>query len=326
MTLMVSMLSVSPKTRADQVDARATARMHFQNGVEAVSRGDLEVAVDHFDAAYALSPEPVVLYNLGLTHSALGHPVEAVKAFEQYLASRPPPAPGARTEEVLALVRTNRRRIGMLALDVEPPTAAIEVDGVGVELSAGKVRLVAGPHAVVARVPGRAPGVLNVTVAPETETSARIVLPPAAPPPGLSQRAGRDTRPREQLAPRASDPRSDALPMPALLSGGVGIALLGASAALAVTARDLEQTAKAQGHCNDRDCDEIGLPLREAAGKRANVATALFAAGGALVGAGVALYFVLDRGGSSVSGAVRAVATKAADGSVGSTLALRLRL
>jgi hypothetical protein len=323
--LLASVLSVARGASAEQVDARAAARLHFQSGVDAVSRGDLARAVTDFDAAYALSPEPVVLYNLGLTHSALGHPVEAVKALELYLGSHPPPAPGERTDEARALLRTNQRRIGTLALEVEPAAAAIEVDGVQVELTAGKVLLATGPHAVVARVPGRVPGVLNVTVAPEKETRARLVLPGTPSGSAPRRQGGSDASRRKRAMPPPSQRRAPTVPLPAVLSGGLGLAALGAGAAFAITAHDLERTAEARGHCNDRDCDEIGLPLREEAGKRANVATALLAAGGALVGAGVALFFVLDRGESPSSGVLSALVARTADGRVGTILAFRFR-
>jgi hypothetical protein len=272
---------------ADDADIRATARARFESGVKAVERGDLATAALEFRAAYALSPQPVVLYNLGLTESALGRPVETVRALRAYLASQPNDA--QRVSEVTALIRMNERRVGLLALQVKPETALLEVDGVAVVPEGGKIALAAGPHVLVGKAEGHAPEILNLTVLPETEIEARIELEPLR---STAPEAASPRRPYESDATRAMTARSHRWALVSIAMGGVGATALGVGGTLALMARDLDDAARRQGHCDARTCDSLGLPLREKAGRRANQATGFLIAGGALVGGAVTLFFL----------------------------------
>lgn len=96
-------------------DPDAAARAHFARGRAAYEHGDFAVALDAFQAAYAASQHPKLLYNLGLAEQRLGNASGAVEAFESYLAW----GQGDREEEVRGRLAALRD----LAKQQPPPSA-----------------------------------------------------------------------------------------------------------------------------------------------------------------------------------------------------------
>jgi hypothetical protein len=298
--LFAACLHLARPAHADETALRAASE-RFRQGVEAVNRGELANAAREFEAAYALSPNPVVLYNLGQTQSALGRPVEAVRSLRRYLESSPPPN-AERAREAEALIRANERTIGVLELELVPSSARLEVDAVPATLEAGKLRLAAGRHVLVAELDGYLPGVMNVDIAGESATAARLELRPvlaaaasaAAPP---LQRAEPDTARVLAEPPAGPSPAGLSTTSIAALAGvGLGVVALGLGTIYAVKASTLDSAARSTGHCDAQTCDDTGLPLRESAQRHSNVATGLFIAGGALVAAGLTVHFVWGTG------------------------------
>jgi hypothetical protein len=70
--------------RAD--DPRSEARAHYAKGLELAGQNGYEGALREFNAAYAISPQFAVLFNIGQAHIALGHTVEAIDALTRYLS------------------------------------------------------------------------------------------------------------------------------------------------------------------------------------------------------------------------------------------------
>jgi tetratricopeptide (TPR) repeat protein len=97
-----------------------------------------------------------------------------------------------------------------------------------------------------------------------------------------------DRRDRDQL---------DAAPDPGrtrrrigVVSGVVGLASIGVSSYLVITARSDYREAKA-AHCNEMNqCDALGLQVTRDARSKANLGTVFFGIGAAALGAGVILY------------------------------------
>jgi tetratricopeptide (TPR) repeat protein len=69
--------------RAD--DPRGEARAHYSRGLELAGQNGYEGALQEFNAAYAVSPQFAVLFNIGQAQIALGHTVEAIEALTRYL-------------------------------------------------------------------------------------------------------------------------------------------------------------------------------------------------------------------------------------------------
>jgi tetratricopeptide (TPR) repeat protein len=81
------LLGLAVLARAD--DRTAEARRHFQAGTRLYSQGRFPEALTEFAAANRLKPDPVLLYDLGQTHRALGHPREALSYYRAYVEAAP---------------------------------------------------------------------------------------------------------------------------------------------------------------------------------------------------------------------------------------------
>ena len=175
--MVAALAALASMTFADPSYAEPTAREHFALGVEASRRGDLVVALEHFEKAHALAPNQTVLFNLGQTYSALARPVEALSAFERYLKMDDPPGDAGRRREVEALVRKNEGRVGMLEVELDPPDAALQIDGQPVNTVAGaKTRVAAGRRLVTATREGYRAAVHAVEVRPSETSRVRVAL------------------------------------------------------------------------------------------------------------------------------------------------------
>jgi tetratricopeptide (TPR) repeat protein len=66
-------------------DPRGDARAHYAKGLELAGQNGYEGALQEFNAAYAISPQFAVLFNIGQAHIALGHTAEAIETLTRYL-------------------------------------------------------------------------------------------------------------------------------------------------------------------------------------------------------------------------------------------------
>jgi hypothetical protein len=164
-------------THADDTTI-VSAREHFDRGVAASRGGDLAGAAEHFEHALSQGRNPIVLYNLGQTYSALGRPVQAERALREYLEHDATlPRDVERRAEVEALLRFNEARVGELVVTLDPPDAALEIDGLALARdSGGFLRLAAGVHVVVARRTGYHPTVMRVEVKARERAEVRLGL------------------------------------------------------------------------------------------------------------------------------------------------------
>jgi tetratricopeptide (TPR) repeat protein len=164
--------------RAD--DARAVARAHYARGLALGSQNGYEGALEEFNAAYAISPQFEVLYNIGQTHVALGHIAEAIETLSRYLqdgGDRVSPLRRAQVVAQIALLRTRlpssevhaaeaaaeepdasvSPRAGTLTVRCPEPGLKIMLDGKRVDPaeSARGVAVPAGSHHLALSSPGR---------------------------------------------------------------------------------------------------------------------------------------------------------------------------
>lgn len=128
--------------------------------------GDYAGAIERLKDAYSTSPRPGHLYALGKAYLTIDKPVEAIEAFERYLAMGNNQVPPAQRVEVEAALRKLRERVGFVDLRVKPPGAAVSLDGVelGADKLATKLRVAAGRHTLVASLAGYAPTTLEIEV------------------------------------------------------------------------------------------------------------------------------------------------------------------
>jgi tetratricopeptide (TPR) repeat protein len=83
--LLAGLLALGAAGVARADDPRGDARAHYAKGLELAGQNGYAGALREFNAAYAISPQFAVLFNIGQAHIALGHTVEAIEALSRYL-------------------------------------------------------------------------------------------------------------------------------------------------------------------------------------------------------------------------------------------------
>lgn len=93
------------RASAQESEADARARRHFESGTAYFEVGDYDSALRELQVAYDISHRPALLYNLYMTHERLGHFAEAAANLERYLAEEPELENRQTLEERLARLR-----------------------------------------------------------------------------------------------------------------------------------------------------------------------------------------------------------------------------
>ncbi|MBS2019442.1 MAG: tetratricopeptide repeat protein [Deltaproteobacteria bacterium] len=94
---------------------KARAAELFQKSAGAYLKGDFERAITLLDEAYALDPQPVLVYNLARAHEGLGHLDESIALYEKYLAQDPTSADRGAIEQRLSTLKRQRDEKAALA-------------------------------------------------------------------------------------------------------------------------------------------------------------------------------------------------------------------
>jgi hypothetical protein len=223
---LVAMLVCAPALAAPPTDAPVSAaklgeaRLHFQQGVALYKDQNFDAALAEFEGAYAISSEPVVLYDLGLTQKALFRYGEAIETLEKYLAdsaAHGQPVAKARRAEVEKSVAEMKSLLADVTLVVKPPEAAVLVDGRAVTLGIeGVVKLAAGSHVIEASAPDHVADRRTLTVVAGTPQTVTLTLAPVP-------RTGHARVQATQLGARVAIDGKDVGPAPVeaeLLAGG----------------------------------------------------------------------------------------------------------
>ena len=80
------------------------ARRHFEAGSQALQKGDYPRAELEFRAAYAVTKDPLLFYNIGQSQQRRGHLEEAVKSYKAYLAGVPNADDRAEVESIIRTI------------------------------------------------------------------------------------------------------------------------------------------------------------------------------------------------------------------------------
>lgn len=88
--------------------ARARATELYKKSADAYLHGDFAQAIALLDEAYALDPQPVLIYNKARAHEGLGHLDEAIDLYEKYLAQEPSSSDRGAIEQRLVTLRHQR--------------------------------------------------------------------------------------------------------------------------------------------------------------------------------------------------------------------------
>jgi hypothetical protein len=142
--------------RADgNTDGRVQAKALVVEGARLLRRGEAQTALQRFQSAYDLYPSPKIHFDFGLAYKTLGRPVEAVQAFQKFLAD----ASDADREERMQAWRMLdelMRRVVSLELTCSESGAEIFLDGHprGRTPRSEPLVLEPGVHELVVKAPG----------------------------------------------------------------------------------------------------------------------------------------------------------------------------
>jgi tetratricopeptide (TPR) repeat protein len=97
---------------------KAEAQKHIEAATEAHQASNFEVALKELEAAFALDPQPDLLYAIGQVQVKLDNCPVAISYYERFLESKPGPEPAAAANEAIATCRNQ--------LAAQPPPAEPE--------------------------------------------------------------------------------------------------------------------------------------------------------------------------------------------------------
>lgn len=114
--------------QAQDNPTRAAARTAFQGGVASYEAGAYAEALQHFQEAYRLMPNPTVRVNMANCYEQLDRPLEAIDHFERFLVEAGDDAPRAQVREVRSALSRLRSRVGEVFIRVQPDGATVIID------------------------------------------------------------------------------------------------------------------------------------------------------------------------------------------------------
>lgn len=146
---LLSALCGSPETALAQssLSPDSAASRHYAAALQALAAKRYSDAVDHFEAADALSPRSVVKYNLGQAYAAAGRALEARRTLLEYLASGDPDLTPERERFLNDLIRAQERKLASIQVMGATDGARLLVDG-ALTQQPREVWVVPGHHAL----------------------------------------------------------------------------------------------------------------------------------------------------------------------------------
>jgi tetratricopeptide (TPR) repeat protein len=100
--MLVLLLGMALPVRADTEGARA----HYKKGLAAYALGRYGDAAVEYEAAFALEPDPALLYNAAQAHRLAGNKQRALLLYQNYLRLFPNPENRAEVQRHIATLKT----------------------------------------------------------------------------------------------------------------------------------------------------------------------------------------------------------------------------
>jgi len=178
LVLLSILAQLSPPAADPQAKAQAQGLLTV--GWTLYEKGDYAGALEKFNAAYTAYPSPKLLFNIGQANRDLGRPVEAMEAFEKFLASDTD-ASSETIADARKAVAELREKLGRIRIDCETAGAEVNVDGknVGQTPLPNLVWATPGHHLIAASHPSTTPVLesVDVTAGSVGTVTLRLRLP-----------------------------------------------------------------------------------------------------------------------------------------------------
>ncbi len=293
--LLVSCLLPALASAAPSAADKRAAEALFQEGRAHVEDGDFSLACPKFLASYKLNPGGGTLLNLADCYQRIGQTASAYQRFKE--AAELAKKTGKADREATALDRIQLLEPRLTRLEIHAPEGELSISKDGIPLPKEEigppVPIDPGPHTIVATAPGKKPWSLTIDAVEAGKTYKVDV--PALPPEGDIEPPKTPEKPREE-------PRKDRKDEPAagggqrtagLVLGGAGLVIVGVGGYFGL--RTISKWSDSRERCNDKGCDREGVDLASDAKTSGFISTLGIAAGGAMVVAGIVLYFTAPR-------------------------------
>ena len=162
---LLSLLGQEAHAASQSSEAKAKAQILLKQGAQHYQSAEFADALADFQAAYGIFPSPKLLLNIGQCSRELGRPVEAIEAFEQFLAEAHD-APERLVADARQSVEALAADVGKLMIECPLSGAEIKLDGKGIGVAplTDLVRVTAGLHQLMAIQEGTSPAVRNAFV------------------------------------------------------------------------------------------------------------------------------------------------------------------
>ncbi|HJX53910.1 MAG TPA: tetratricopeptide repeat protein [Polyangia bacterium] len=159
--------------------AKTQAQELLSQGSKLYHQGDLAGALEKFEAAYVAFPSPKLMFNIGQAKRDLGRPVEAIEAFQRFLAEATDASPETMAEARKSVAEL-QSKLGKIRIDCDTAGAEIAVDGksVGVAPLPDLIWATPGRHQVTAKHVSAAPAIEDVEVATGSVSTVTMRLLP----------------------------------------------------------------------------------------------------------------------------------------------------
>jgi hypothetical protein len=150
---------------------------HFDLGVALYKEGNYSGALAEFETSYKITPNPGVLYNIGLAHQRLFQIPEAVAALRRFLDEQPD-APADKRASAAAIVADLENLLAPVTFDISPAGAQLSIDDrpAGKAPLAAPLVLAAGRHRIVVEADGHRVERREIVVAAGVAETHAIVL------------------------------------------------------------------------------------------------------------------------------------------------------
>jgi hypothetical protein len=113
---------------AQSQDARSAARSLAQEGAQYYEKGDFTAALEKFKQAYGQYPSPKLLFNIGQALRGLSRNVDALAAFERFLAEAKDASLEYQAQATAQQAELNTK-LARVAVDCNRPGASVAIDG-----------------------------------------------------------------------------------------------------------------------------------------------------------------------------------------------------
>ncbi len=292
---------------------RAAAEALFNQGRDLMTAGKFAQACPKFEASQQLDPGLGTMLNLAECYEKTGR---TASAWAEYREAIPlARATGSKARQDLASERAQalQERLSTLtirAMSGDDAGAHLEVRRDGVALQEAEfgspIPVDPGEHVIEAVAPGKQPWSSKVQVGANA-AKVSVEIPKLEAADGKPAEAGPlavTTTPDNTPPPSDKPASSAAQRTTGLVLGGVGVVGVGLGTFFGLQASSKWSDAKKK--CTDYPygCGAEGADLRSSASSAASVSTVAFIAGGALLAAGVVLYFTAPSKKESVALAV----------------------